>query len=439
MATGKALDGKPYAGNPLCNRREFMAAAATAAIVGCATSEAAEAKEAKGDGGRASSMPPRNRQPYKDVDWATALQIRGTTHVHCLTQKELDIILKRIEFLTLSNYYPSAPWWPLSKMTENYYRVHHDFPVVVNGKRTEGPFDWNAIVGKWIKELPSDIQAEYPFKEGKPLFKPLPEGVLEAPNAEHHAFRLANGRHAGSLHMNAPGSTFASGTFDQWEKRRFQTGVRGGYIFGSGEYWKTAIDRMLAGLIFPDGGGVTINHPKWSAYDRNLMLEILDYDPRVLGIEVIEGAASNSERYWDWVLTTGRQCFGFFVPDHAINRKDGSFGVNVLLTPERTVQACLKAYREGNFYGAKRGLNELKFTRVAFQGMTVEAETDKPARFEVITAMGPVKTVANGKSVKWTMKEPIPAGVKRHVFTRVKAYALDGSGEELFSQPYMLA
>ena len=241
--------------------------------------------------------------------------------------------------------------------------------------------------------------------------------------------------------MNAPGSTFASGTFDQWQKRRFQTGVRGGYNFGSGEYWKTAVDRMLAGLLFPDGGGVTINHPKWSAYNRNLMLEILDYDPRVLGIEVIEGGASNSERYWDWVLTTGRQCFGFFVPDHSIKRKDDSFGVNVLLTPERTVEACLKAYREGNFYGAKRGLNELKFTRVAFHDTTVEAETDKPARLEVITAMGPVKTVAKGMSVKWTMESPPLAGGKRkdvHVFARVKAYALDGSGEELFSQPYML-
>ena len=295
------------------NRREFMMAAATVAVAGCVSSNAttAKAKAEPGADGRGAGMPPRNRHPYKDVDWSTALQIRGTTHMHCKTQEELDIILKRIEFLTLSNYYPSAPWWPLSKMTENYYRVHHDFPVVVNGKRTDGPFDWNAIVGKWIKELPADLQAEYPFKEGGPLFKPLPEGVLEAPNAEHHGFLLDSGRHAPGLHMNAPGSTFASGTFDQWQKRRFQTGVRGGISVGSGEHWKTAVDRMIAGLLFPDGGGVTINHPKWSAYDRNLMLEILDYDPRVLGIEVIEGARSNSERYWDWVLSTGRQCFGF--------------------------------------------------------------------------------------------------------------------------------
>ncbi|MBR2837748.1 MAG: hypothetical protein IKE55_03090 [Kiritimatiellae bacterium] len=428
------------------NRREFMLAAATAAMGGCASPDAkvaaASGQSAKADAaGGGADVPQRNRHPYKDVDWATALQIRGTTHVHCKTQEELDTILKRIEFLTLSNYYPSAPWWPISKMTENYFRLHHDFPVMVNGKRVDGPFDWNAIVGKWIKELPADLQAEYPFKEGAPIFKPLPEGVLEAPNAEHHSFRRDGNRPAPRLHMNAPGSSFASGTFDQWQKRRFQTGERGGYNFGSGEHWKTAIDRMIAGLIFPDGGGVTVNHPKWSAYDRNFMLEILDYDPRVLGIEVVEGGGNKSESYWDWVLSTGRQCFGFFVPDHSIRRKDNSFGVNVLLTPERTVQACLRAYREGNFYGAKRGLNELKFTRVTFKDATVEAETDKPARLQVITAIGPVAEVENGTSIKWTIEKPgLAAGPRNavHMFARVKAYALDGSDEELFSQPYML-
>ena len=278
------------------NRRDFLAVAAGAAVakVGASGGNAGGEKIIEHD------APPRNRHPYAGLDWDKAIEIKGTTHVHCRTQAELDTILARgIEFLTLSNYYPSAPWWPLSKMTKDYYRVHHDFPVMVNGKRTEGPFDWNKIVGKWVKELPPELQAQYPFKEGKPLFKPLPEGVLEAPNAEHHAFRHENGRSTGNLHMNAPGSAFASGTFDQHQKRMFQTGVRGGYNFGSGEYWKTAIDRMIAGLICPDGGGVTVNHPKWSAYDREFMLRLLDHDPRVLGIEVIEGGRSNSETYWD--------------------------------------------------------------------------------------------------------------------------------------------
>jgi hypothetical protein len=197
----------------------------------------------------------------------------------------------------------------------------------------------------------------------------------------------------------------------------------------------------IAELIFPDGGGVTINHPVWSAYDRNLILRILDHDPRVLGMEIIEGGRNNGEGYWDWVLATGRQCFGFCVPDHSIRLKTGTFGVNVLVTPERTVHACLKAYRDGNFYGAFRGLNELKFTRIAFDGTTVAAETDKPARLVVITGCGVVKEEQKATSVTWTMEDAYASSAPRknaHVFARIKAYALDGSGEQLFSQPYML-
>ena len=422
-------------------RKEFLAVSAAVAATGGAFGEGRSSLTDATARGDTRPPEPRNRHPYQGIDWATAHQIRGTTHVHCTTQADLDEILKRIEFITLSNYYPSAPWYPLSKMTENYYRLHHDFPVMVKGKRVNGPFDWNKIVGQWIKHLPPELQKEYPFKEGGKIFRPLPEGVLEAPNAEHHNFKLENGSAHLRLHMNSPGSLFASGTFDQWQVRRFQTGTRGGCDFGSGELWSTAIDHMIDGLIYPDGGGVTINHPVWSSYDRMFILKILDHDPRVLGMEVIEGGNKNGEAYWDWVLATGRQCFGFFVPDHNIRNKDGSFGVNVLVTPERSAHTCLKAYRDGNFYGAKRGLNELKFTRIAFNGTTVEAETDKPARLEVITGLGTVKQEKKSTAIKWTMESVYEWSGPRndaHVFARVKAYALDGSGEELFSQPYML-
>ena len=431
------------------SRRGFMGSAFAAGTGGllasCAGGPRATAAETATTG-----APPRNRCPYSGVDWASALQIKGTTHVHCTCQDDLDVLLKRgIGFLTLSNYYPSAPWWPLEKMTKNYWRVHHDFPVMVKEKRTEGPFDWNAMVAPWADSLKPEQKAQYPFVEGDRLFKPLPEGVLEAPNAEHHAFRYAPGDVAGrrmlaadpagkfiaKLHINAPGSAFASGTFDQLN--RFKTFSRGGCNFGSGESWQTAMDRMIAGLICPDGGGITVNHPGWTSLDREFLLDMLDYDPRVLGIEVIEGGWGNCERYWDWVLSTGRQCFGFFVPDHSIRRKDDSFGVCVLVVPERSVEACLRAYRQGNFYGAKRGLDELRFNL----GATAVAETDRPARFEVITAGGVVKRVENATSVSWTMEKASGyCGPRKdyHVFVRIKAYALDGSGEELFTQPYML-
>ncbi len=74
------------------NRREFMmAAAATAAMGGVRAEEAG--KPAEEAPIIRHDAPPRNRHPYKDVDWSTALQIKGTTHVHCKTQEDLDVIL----------------------------------------------------------------------------------------------------------------------------------------------------------------------------------------------------------------------------------------------------------------------------------------------------------------------------------------------------------
>ena len=391
--------------------------------------------------GTRTQTPPRNRSPYSDLDWTKVMRVKTTSHGHCKNQGMLDKYLGRgFGLITMSNYYPSAPWYPAAKMTENYWRLHHDHAVMVNGRRIEGPFDWNRIIASWKHTLPpeKDIRlrqwyAKYPYVEGGKVFKPLPEGVLEAPNAEHHGFLLDDGRPAYGLHICSPGSMFASGTFDAHNYGRT---FSHGYHYGSGEFWGTAIDRMIAGLIHPDGGGVTINHPSWTKLDRSLMLKILDHDPRVLGIEVME-EGFNSENYWDWALSTGRQCFGFFVPDWGIDRK--FFGVNVLCVHEKTVHACMKAYRRGDFYGAAIGLDDLAFTRIAFDGKTVTAATDKPARLEVITARGVVKT-ATGAEISWDVEKDGPRqGIGVHVFARVKAYAVDGSEEVLFSQPFILA
>ena len=414
-------------------RREFvMFGAAGAVMAGARCASAAE--DAKTEEIVKHDAPPRNRRPYSGLDWTKVQRVKTTSHGHCTGQKMLDAYLKRgFGLLTMSNYYPSAPYVPAAKMTVGYYRMHHEHPVMVKGKRTEGPFDWNKIIEGWKGQLDEKAAKGYPLREGGKLFKPLPEGVMEAPNAEHHSFKLENGKSAGSLHMCAPGSAFASGTFDAHDVYKTHSH---GYNFGSGEFWGTAIDRMIAGMIYPDGGGVTINHPTWTKLDRELMLKILDWDPRVLGIEVIEDSGHNSESYWDWALSTGRQCFGLFVPDwHVYNKV---FGVNVLCVHAKTVHDCLRAYREGNFYGALNGLDELAFTRISFDGKRVTAVTDKPARFEVITARGVVKE-AKGTEVTWdVVPNGSSVGPRVDVFARVKAYSTDGSDEVLFSQPFML-
>lgn len=380
-------------------------------------------------------VPPRNRNPYKGLDWSSCHHVMTTTHGHCNNQKMLNAYLKLgYKFLTISNYYPSAPYYPAKDMTWNYYRVHHNHPVMVNGKRTEGPFDWNKIIAEWKDELPPELQKALPLKESDyKLFK-VPEGILEAPNAEHHSFLNEYGRSTGSLHVCAPGSSYASGTFDAHDK--FKT-LSHGYHYGSNEYWRTAFDRMIAGLIDPEGGGITINHPRWSKMKREFLLELLDHDPRVLGMEVME-MGRNAESYWDWVLATGRQCFGVFVPDWAIGTKIENLGANILVVPEMNVHECLKAYRQGNFYGSLRSRNELKFTNISFDGKTLRASTDKPARFEVVTALGVVQEVT-GTEMEWeSPKKSSGDGPRVNVFARIRAHATDGCGEILFSQPFML-
>ena len=420
-------------------RREFLTLPAALAVSGMVRNVVAAGK---GDGTAPpridrDKVKPRNRRPYSGVDWKSAHQINGTTHIHQHADV-LDVVRERnIGFLTLSNYYPSAPVCPLSECTFPRGTPVSDWPVMVNGKRVPGPFDWNKIVSQWEKEIPEKDKkavSAYPFKARK-AYHPwqIPKGLLEAPNAEHHGFLFEDGSPVGNLHICSPGSAFASGTFDAGNLKKT---VSHGYCFASGEFWGTAIDRMIDALVCPDGGGVTINHPSWTRIGREFLLKLIDWDPRVLGIEVLENSR-NSEHYWDWVLSTGRQCFGFFVPDHGLHKKD--FGVCVLVVPERTVEACLKAYRNGDFYGAAHGLGELRFTSIVFDGASVRATTDKPARFEVITARGVRKTV-EGTGVEWTCPKENrnDEGPSLEVFARIRATALDGSGERLFTQAGML-
>ena len=263
------------------------------------------------------------------------------------------------------------------------------------------------------------------------MFPSFPEDMLEAPNAEHSSFI---GPHTRNVHLCSPGSTFASGMFDAHDRYQFR---KHGYVPACGEPWNVAIDRMIAGMVYPDAGGITINHPSWSRLNKDFMLEMLDYDPRVLGIEVYNFSAGRenpnrpwarswSEEWWDYALSSGRQCFGFSVPDWGYVK-----GVNILVVPERTAHACLKAYREGNFYGAVVGNGALNFTNISFDGKKLYVSTDKPARFEVISKQGVVHRT-EGRECAFAR----PAG--DHGYLRLKAYSVDSSGETLFSQPFML-
>ena len=150
----------------MMDRREFIKLMASAAVVTAGSRLFSD--EAKGSKEVKVNVPERNRRPYSNVDWGHSYQIHTTTHGHCPNQARLNAYLERgFGLLTLSNYYPSASYWPASKMTVNYYRVHHDFPVMVNGVRTDGPFDWNKILAPWIDEVDEQYRKQYPFVEAR--------------------------------------------------------------------------------------------------------------------------------------------------------------------------------------------------------------------------------------------------------------------------------
>jgi len=127
-------------------------------------------------------------------------------------------------------------------------------------------------------------------------------------------------------------------------------------------------------MLFPDAGGITLNHPTWSKLPFSLVCQMLDFDARVLGIEVFNNTCALgygdpnrgwAYQLWDDVLATGRKCFGFFTPDHAIDK-----GQNILLVPEFNERECLRAYRQGSFYGAIEG-NGLQSSNVTLADQTL--------------------------------------------------------------------
>ena len=93
-------------------RKEFLAASAAMMAAGAARAEGALSPNGK-SAVSPKDAPPRNRHPYKGIAWATAHQIRSTTHVHCKAQADLDVILKRNDF----SFFTDFPFLKLEALT----------------------------------------------------------------------------------------------------------------------------------------------------------------------------------------------------------------------------------------------------------------------------------------------------------------------------------
>jgi hypothetical protein len=428
------------------NRRSFLQKTMTGiTMAACGVIKpkslcAAEPGVAKGFsiGGRALQID----NPYERVDWSKSQQIASATHIHIANQEKLDRVCSvfKLKHIPLSNYYPSAPWYPPEKMRQNQYRVSQPWGVVFHstpgdratGKFIEGPLDWNKIIMDpktgWYNELPPEKKSQLPFKVGGPVFTNIPEGLIFSPNAEHHGFTNAPTR---ATHVNAVGSLFCSGTFDARDEFLLASH---GYSSGMGQTWEVGFKNIIDRLLFSDGGGITVNHPVWSGLKSEQVSQLLDFDPRVLGIEVYNDSSGMgnpnrgwSLQVWDEILKTGRSCLGFFTPDHGLGR-----GKNVLLVPEFNERECLRAYRQGAFFGSvKNETSELRFTNITIENDRLIAETNEKVTLKVYTNKGVESPVGNGNIYEY--KLPLRNGQSDINYLRIQAW--NSTSDQIFSQP----
>lgn len=380
--------------------------------------------------------------PYENVDWSKFEQIASTSHTHITNQEKLDKICQvfKLKHIPISNYYPSVPYYPAHQIKVNQFMVKQDFGTIYdpdntskdrwkNGKYIDGPLDWNKIIMDpktgWYDKLPEDKKKKMPFTEGGLLFTNIPDDVIISPNAEHHSFTNSG------LHANAVGSLFRSGTFDA--RNEYLT-AQHGYCYGTGLTWEKAFQKMIDQLLFADAGGITINHPTWSNLKYEDVCKMLDFDSRVLGIEVYnDGAATGygdphrgwALKLWDQILASGRKCLGFFVPDHTSGK-----GKNILLVPEFNEYECLKAYRNGAFFGVIEG-KDLFFTNITLKNHNLLIETNKTATIRLASDKG--QLLKQGGNSRFEYEIPLNNGKPGISYVRIEAW--DEFSELIFSQP----
>lgn len=324
--------------------------------------------------------------PYDNTNWQSVLQIPSLSHAHSRVwqndeqagediQKYIDRAFSGgIRHVAWSNYYPSEPFYPLS--------------------------DW---------------------------FISVPNGMIGSPNAEAHSFTDPM---LGAMHINSLGSFFTSGN------------KHGISPVGVNASWKQIFPKMLKELQYSDAGGITINHPQWSNLTTSQMLKMLRFDKRVLGIEIantweMSDGGELIPEVWDDILLQGQRCWGFCVPDHGVEWSEHFTGRNILLVDELDEHKCLKAYRDGAFYGKLFDSN-LAFTEVSFDGENINVTAPHADSIQII--VDGVYTQYNQQSVSVAIPQDA-------IYCRAEAWMnyewMSNSGtsksvvEKIFSNPIM--
>ena len=267
----------------------------------------------------------------------------------------------------------------------------------------------------------------YPSQPYYPLtdFFTVPQFILSSPNAEHHSMSPY-----ATFHCNAIGSFFSSGS------------VYGKEPVGmNDESWEKSFDKMLQKLQFEDGGGIIINHPKWSRWSFDSIhpsvddiCKMLDYDNRVLGIEIYNSTCEYAfeEKLgwdietWDSILKTGRRCWGFSSADHRCSdNKERMSGLNILLCSCLTEHDCLRAYRDGRFYCSINN-TPLRFNSIVIDGDTLSVSTSD-ADFLYFVINGVYNRIDGNKGVVKLDKSV--------EYVRIEAH---NNNDSIFSNPILI-
>jgi hypothetical protein len=389
----------------MITRRKVLQTAAT--VAGCGMLDSRGAAE------RTESD---YENPYEAVEWDTWTTLDSMSHQHQgQTTSSLDLFREMgYGHFAFSNYYPSAPTFPLPAE----WQANHPAIIAAPNAEQHSFLDSGLHANSLGSLLATGYGASVAASKGSasplvhrfggltPFSGPRPwEGVYrldlrlasETPgttavlsiegatecrlregfpeNGEVAGRSLAAGDH--TLYLRAAAKEMdVTLVFDPAILTITQFRLMQGSNRPWREVFRAALDGEMVdgarkgGLLHPDGGGITLNHPTGK---RDDYLPMLDFDPRVLGIEVwnqltsgfgsdrgfydtSNGAAPDHfYRLWDEILATGRRCWGFFVKDHNTYGR----GRNVLLLPsletldpgEREA-AALRAYRQGTFFGA---------------------------------------------------------------------------------------
>lgn len=454
--------------------------------------------------------------PYAGVDWATCEYLHSMSHQHQGQTEASRAVFHGMGYrhFAFSNYYPSAPTYPLPA---DYAAAHPEVIGAPNAEHhsfTDSGLHGNALgsllatgyghslsakqcaaaplhhrfdglhgpdeARPWLGVYRLDIRlAARPAAAGAaPAARLTVQGARECAFREAFADRgpvversLAAGSHTLYLRTTQPQIT----TVLDYEPAGFEV-TQFRLMQGTNRPWRdvfrAALDgedvdgKRVGGLQYADGGGITLNHPTGSLDDYAAML---DFDPRVLGIEVWnqltsgfgssrgfyaeagQGPLLHFYRLWDEVLRSGRRCWGFFVKDHNTYGR----GRNVLLVPpaasrsapEREADA-MRAYRQGAFFGSVAALatnaagevaapydhSEFRFSRLAVRrdaaGRAVAVEvavagqdaSRRPnVQIRLVTDQG-VAAVADAEQAEFALARD-PAGRLEATFVRVEAFA----------------